>query len=67
MAHARSDVQSRGNVRRRLRCRGWSLHRRMGRSICFMIVRLDLEAEMSWLVSPKKDLRVHLKVSVVAS
>jgi hypothetical protein len=62
MAHAGSDVQSRGNVSTTFKVPGVVTIPSDGEKHTFTIVQLNFEAEMSWVVIPKKDLRVHLKV-----
>jgi hypothetical protein len=62
MAHATSNVQSRGNVSATFQVPGLVTIPSDGEKHTFTIVQLNLEAEMSWVVVPKKDLRVHLKV-----
>jgi hypothetical protein len=62
MTHATSDVQSRGNVSATFQVPRLVTIPSDGEKHTFTIVQLNLEAEMSWVVVPKKDLRVHLKV-----
>jgi hypothetical protein len=62
MAHVGVDVQSRGNVSATFKVPGAVTIPSDGEKHTFTIVQLTLEAEMSWVVIPKKDLRVHLKV-----
>lgn len=66
MATRELAVNSKGNVSATFRVPGIISIPSDGSTHNFTIVKLDLDAAMTWLCVPKRDVRVHLKVGLSA-